>query len=133
MFRRVYCKCSLFTLITVLFTGLAVEWEFPRDICDVCINVSREKWVPVTTAWRVLRLRMEERPPIWRVAANVLTKQSRTDDKGWSFSLGTGRGAYISPSNISRCEMFTQKASDLDCFRDRWRALGNAEMNLRVP
>jgi hypothetical protein len=28
-------------------------------------------WVPVTTAWRVLRLRMEERPPIWRVAVNV--------------------------------------------------------------
>ena len=24
----------------------------------------RVKWVPVTTAWRVLRLRMEERPPI---------------------------------------------------------------------
>jgi hypothetical protein len=23
----------------------------------------RDKWVPVTTAWRVLRLRMEERPP----------------------------------------------------------------------
>jgi hypothetical protein len=23
----------------------------------------RYKWVPVTTAWRVLRLRMEERPP----------------------------------------------------------------------
>ena len=31
----------------------------------------RDKWVPVTTAWRVLRLRMEERPPIWRVAANM--------------------------------------------------------------
>jgi hypothetical protein len=28
-------------------------------------------WVPVTTAWRVLRLRVEERPPIWRVAVNV--------------------------------------------------------------
>ena len=27
-------------------------------------------WVPVTTAWRVLRLRMEEWTPIWRVAAN---------------------------------------------------------------
>ena len=27
-------------------------------------------WVPVTTAWRVLGLRMEERPPIWRVAVN---------------------------------------------------------------
>jgi hypothetical protein len=30
---------------------------------------------------------------IWRVAANILTKQSRTADKGWSFSLGVGRGA----------------------------------------
>jgi hypothetical protein len=38
------------------------------------------KWVPVTTEWRVLRLRMEERPPIWRVAANRLNKQSRTAD-----------------------------------------------------
>ena len=50
-------------------------------------------WVPVTTAWRVLRLRMEERPPIWRVAAIKLNKQSRTADKGWSSSLGVGRGA----------------------------------------
>ena len=45
-------------------------------------------WVPVTMSWRVLRLRMEERPPIWRVAANKLNNQSRTDDKGWSSSLG---------------------------------------------
>ena len=34
-------------------------------------------WVPVTTAWRVLRLLMEERPLIWRVTANILNKQSR--------------------------------------------------------
>ena len=40
------------------------------------------KWVPVTTAWRVLRLQMEERLPVWRVAANILNKQSRTADKG---------------------------------------------------
>jgi hypothetical protein len=32
-------------------------------------------------------------PPIWRVAANILNKQSRTADKGWSSSLGVGRGA----------------------------------------
>ena len=51
------------------------------------------RWVPVTTAWRVLRLRMEERPPIWRIAANKLNKQSRTADEGWSSSLGVGRGA----------------------------------------
>jgi len=47
---------------------------------------SRDKWVPVTAAWRVFRLRMEERPPIWKVAANILNKQSRTADKGWSSS-----------------------------------------------
>ena len=36
---------------------------------------------------------MEERPPIWRVAANKLNKQSRTADERWSSSLGVGRGA----------------------------------------
>ena len=48
---------------------------------------------PVTTAWRVLRLRIEERPPIRRVAANKLNKQSRTADGGWSSSLGIGQSA----------------------------------------
>jgi hypothetical protein len=32
---------------------------------------------------------------IWRVAVNILHKQSRTADKGWSSSLGVGRGANI--------------------------------------
>ena len=50
-------------------------------------------WVPVTTALRVLGLRMEERPPIWRVAVNKLNKQPRTADEGWSSSLGVVRGA----------------------------------------
>jgi len=31
---------------------------------------------------------MEVRLPIWRVAANILSKQSQTADKGWSSSLG---------------------------------------------
>ena len=30
---------------------------------------------------------------IWRVAANILNKQSWTADKGWSSSLGVGRRA----------------------------------------
>jgi hypothetical protein len=50
-------------------------------------------WVPVTTAWRILRLRVEERPPMWRVAVNKLNKQPRTADEVWSFSLGVERGA----------------------------------------
>jgi hypothetical protein len=30
---------------------------------------------------------------VWRVAATILNKQSRTADKGWSSSLGVERGA----------------------------------------
>ena len=58
----------------------------------IYIYTYKKKWVPVTTACRVLRLRMEKRPPIWRLAANILNKQSRTADKGWSSSLEIGRG-----------------------------------------
>jgi len=39
----------------------------------------------------------EEQPPLWRVAANILNKQSRKADKGWSSSLGVGWGANNSP------------------------------------
>jgi hypothetical protein len=35
-----------------------------------------DKWVPVNTAWRVLSLWMDERSPIWKVAAHMLNKQS---------------------------------------------------------
>jgi hypothetical protein len=34
---------------------------------------------------------------IWRVAANMLNKESRTADSGWSSSLGVGRGANNPP------------------------------------
>jgi hypothetical protein len=51
------------------------------------------KWAPFSTEWCVCRLWVEERSPVWRVAANILNKQSRTADKEWSFSLWVGRGA----------------------------------------
>ena len=38
--------------------------------------ILRDKWVPVTTAWRFLRLRMEGLPPIWKITANVLYRRS---------------------------------------------------------
>jgi hypothetical protein len=34
---------------------------------------------------------------IWRVAANIVNKQSRTADRGWFSSLGVGRGANNPP------------------------------------
>ena len=49
-----------------------------------------DMWVPVTTASRVLKLRLEDRPPIWKVAANILIKQLRTAVNGWSSDLGVG-------------------------------------------
>ena len=60
-------------------------------LCEVYSSWLRS--VPVTTAWRVLRFRTEERHPIRRVAANKLNKKSRTADEGWSSSLGFGRGS----------------------------------------
>ena len=59
--------------------------KFPSNNNQVC-----DKWVPVTTAWRFLKLLMEEPPPIW----NILNKQLRTADKGWSSSLG-GLGVVL--------------------------------------
>jgi hypothetical protein len=37
----------------------AIFWDFTERRM-----VARVKWVPVNTAWRVLGLRMEERPPV---------------------------------------------------------------------
>jgi hypothetical protein len=65
-------------------------------------------------AWRVRRLRMEERPLVWKTAANILIKQSRTADKGWSFSLGFGKVLAVHHcENVSCYELFLQ-ASALD-------------------
>ena len=37
-------------------------WVFGTPCFAVVITIVRDNWVPVTTAWRVLWLRMEERP-----------------------------------------------------------------------
>jgi len=34
-------------------------------------HYDHDKWVHVTTAWHILRLRMEEQPSIWWVPANI--------------------------------------------------------------
>jgi hypothetical protein len=53
----------------------------------------KDRWVPVTMAWHNLRIQIEEWPPSRSVAVNVLNKQSRIADKGWSSSLGVGQVA----------------------------------------
>jgi hypothetical protein len=51
---------------------------------------------------------------IWRVAANILNKQSRTADNGWSSSLGVGRGANTPHRIKLSCYENSQEASDMD-------------------
>ena len=46
---------------------------------------------PVTTAWRVLTLRIEERLPIWKVAANIYwINSSRQPTRGGPPAWGLG-------------------------------------------
>ena len=76
----IHLRTNLESVVTSL-------WELQISVCS-----SLDKGVPVTTAWSLIRMRMEERPPMWRVAANILNKQPRTADNGWSFILSVGRG-----------------------------------------
>ena len=86
---------------------------------------------------------MEERPPIWKVAANKLNKQSRTADKGWSSSLELGEALTIpprkkthkkyswarcSPTRISGGVVFLEEAS---CTRKRKRDILLGTWNVR--
>jgi hypothetical protein len=71
-------------------------------------NEIHDKWVTVTAAWCVLKLRMEERPPVWRVAAYILNKQLRTADKWRSSSLGVGRSA--NSSLLWKCILLKMRA-----------------------
>jgi hypothetical protein len=48
----------------------------------------------------------DERPPVWRVPAKILNKQSRTADKGRSSSLGVGRVA--NNSSPRKCIVVTK-------------------------
>jgi len=43
----------------------------------------RDNWVHVTKVFRDLRLRVEKRTLLWKVASNILNKQSRTAEKVW--------------------------------------------------
>ena len=72
-----------------------------------------DKWVPVTMALWVLRLWLEEWPPVWRVAANILNKQLRTADRGLSYSLGLDE-VVTTPhhKNVSCYKPLTKRVAD---------------------
>ena len=45
---------------------------------------------------------------MWRVAANILNKQSRTPDKGWSSSLVLGDAKTLHRDHVSSYKTFIQ-------------------------
>jgi hypothetical protein len=53
---------------------------------------------------------------IWRIAANILNKQSRRADRGWSSSFGFGRGVTTPTITPLICYYIMPKASDQDGF-----------------
>jgi hypothetical protein len=59
---------------------------------------------------------MEAQPPIRKVAAIILSKQSRTANKGWSYSLGLGEMLTTPHRRNWSCYEKDTYASDLDCF-----------------
>ena len=67
-------------------------FHFLKIYHNINLSLRRDKWVHIITAWRVLRLGMEDWLPIRRVEENILNKQSRTADNRLSPSLGVGRG-----------------------------------------
>jgi hypothetical protein len=78
------------------------------------LNGFSDSWVLAATVWRVLRLWIEERPTIWRAAANILTnsrgKPTRGGPLAWILSE-----VLTTPysNNLTSYETF-QKACHLD-------------------
>jgi hypothetical protein len=75
------CVLSTFPLWNPLFSLL-------------CGGLNHVRWVPCHHGMaRPQVADGEDALQLWREAANILNKQSRAADKGWSSSWGVGRGA----------------------------------------
>jgi hypothetical protein len=61
--------------------------RFTFTFVCVCILLSMLGVSCVTTAWSILWLLMEERPPAIKVDVNTLNKQPQKSDKAWSSSF----------------------------------------------
>jgi hypothetical protein len=136
-----FMKASVLSQMTPILTSHAISLIFILLLCfhlRLCFQVVLEllrlnffsnqvKWVHCHHV--MARPRVADRGDglqIWRVVANILNKQLRT----------AGRGR---PSSYIYCKICT-RASEVDGFsgttqaqnRDRWRALVNKVMTLRV-
>ena len=67
MFDRILCYRWISKLLLLTISNNNMEAQTYKGV-----TLQTMKWGPINTAWHVLRLRMKERPPVWRVAANIL-------------------------------------------------------------
>jgi hypothetical protein len=77
----------------------AVRTSLSCKYWRMCVIQRHVKWVPCHHG--MARPQVADGADglqMWRVAAIVLNKQSRTADWGWSCSLGVGRGANNPPT-----------------------------------
>jgi hypothetical protein len=74
------------------------NWLNKSGSCSLISLSHHVKWVPCQNGMARPQVADEgEGLQIWSVAANILNKQLRTADRGWSSSLGVGRGANNHP------------------------------------
>jgi hypothetical protein len=65
-------------------------------------------------AWHINRLQMKELTLVWKVAMNILNKQSQTTNKGWYSSFGPDEVLTTPHHKNSPCYKAYQKASDFN-------------------
>ena len=71
---------------------------------------------------------MEERPPVWSIAANVLNKQSWTADKEWSQGLVVGRELWTPQPKMYHLTKHSQKPrTQTNPLLSSWRCVGVCE------
>jgi hypothetical protein len=76
----------------------AATHEFPRILCNPKVHSSFTGALHLFLSWT----RLIQSTPLSVPAANELNKQPRTIDKGWSSSLGVGRGANNTSPETSK-------------------------------
>jgi hypothetical protein len=71
--------------VVYIVTLFVVLHQFMEIVLTCCLNSY--------IMCGVIGLRIEGTASSWRLAANILNKQPRAKDKGWSSSLGVGNEA----------------------------------------